>query len=75
MHGTRAPLPAHAQRLRDLVLGEAAARNPQPGDRIRAHVEGRVAERGLPGAAAAVRMTRSAAAAGERQHRADPEAG
>lgn len=42
------------------LLGEAAGRDPKPGDRIWPHAEGWAAELDLPSAAAAVSMARDA---------------
>jgi hypothetical protein len=55
-----------------MVLGEAAARNPHPGDRIWPFAEGWAAELGLPGAAKAVRLARQDA---DREPAPQPEAG
>jgi hypothetical protein len=46
------------QAITAMVLGEAAARNPHPGDRIWPFAEGWAAELGLPDAGEAVRMAR-----------------
>lgn len=66
------------QAITAMTLGEAAARNPQPGDRIWPNAEAWAAELDLPSAAAAVRMARGRQAP-ERDHQvprdADREAG
>jgi len=62
------------QAITAMVLGEAAGRGPQPGDRIWPHAEAWAAELGLPSAAAAVRMARNREASG-RDHQARQQAG
>jgi len=47
------------QAITAMVLGEAAARDPRPGDRIWAHAGAWAAELGLAGAAEAVSMART----------------
>jgi hypothetical protein len=61
------------QAITAMVLGEAAARGPQPGDRIWPFAEGWAAELGLPSAAEAVRMVRGREAP-ERDYQAPGEA-
>jgi hypothetical protein len=46
------------QAITAMTLGEAAARNPQPGDRLWSFAEGWATELGLPSAAEAVHMAR-----------------
>ena len=46
------------QAITAMVLGEAAGRDPKPGDKIWPHAEGWAAELDLPSAAAAVGMAR-----------------
>lgn len=66
------------QAITAMVLGEAAGREPQPGDRIWPFAEEWAAELGLPSAAEAVRMARDRSAS-ERDRQvprdADREAG
>ena len=49
----------HNEAITAMVLGEAAGRDPKPGDRIWPHAEGWAAELDLPGAAVAVSMART----------------
>jgi hypothetical protein len=61
-----------------MVFGEAAACNPQPGDRIWPFAEGWAAELDLPSAAEAVRMARGPEAINpgrQAERDADKEAG
>lgn len=61
-----------------MVLGEAAGRGPQPGDRVWPFIGAWAAELGLPGAAEAVRMARSREVGerdGQAAREADREAG
>jgi hypothetical protein len=60
------------QAITAMTLGEAAARNPHPGDRIWPFAEGWAAELDLPSAAKAVHLARQDAG---REPAPQPEAG
>jgi hypothetical protein len=53
------------QAITAMTLGEAAGRDPQPGDRLWPFAEGWAAELSLPSAAEAVRMARRGQAEAE----------